>query len=318
MSITEIKSWIETLDAGGQRTLQNWIREWEWRRRNPKDCFVIMPFSMTRDGRSADYWTGFFEHFLQPSLEQCGYRARRSQATQDNIICAIMKDLAWTDLVVGVLTDFNPNVWYELGVRHSLNRGGTLMICRETDIPTIPFDLKHHGVVPSSDSLAIDSFVEKLRLQLARIGDGTNDSPVSDFLNSGLFYCINRATAGRRSAMETLRRFAVDGDETAVLEAVDRVNLEWQSRDMQITLFKDDKVLRHADKTIVGTPGDQCAKDTTMNNQSLYPWMKSQGDGLRLGTIQDYPGRLTALAFDTLAERRWLVLVEAHLRQGGL
>lgn len=46
--------------------------------------------------------------------------------------------------------------------------------------------------------------------------------------------------------------------------------------------------------------------------------MKTDGCGLRVGAIEDHPGRITALAFDTLSERDWLVLVEAHLRQGDL
>jgi hypothetical protein len=85
----------------------------------------------------------FFAGFLTTALGECGYNARCSIPTQDNIVCGIVEDLAWTDFVLAVLTDFNPNVWYELGARHSLIRGGTVMICEEKQIKKLPFDLKH-------------------------------------------------------------------------------------------------------------------------------------------------------------------------------
>jgi hypothetical protein len=46
--------------------------------------------------------------------------------------------------------------------------------------------------------------------------------------------------------------------------------------------------------------------------------MKSDGRGLRLGSVELYSGRITAIAFDSLPERGWLVVVEAHIKQGGL
>src|SRR5262245_27964442 len=144
-SIIEIKERIDRLDAAQLVGLDRWLDEREgWSQNQLKDCFVIMPFSMTRDGRSTDYWTNFFDDFLSKCLATLGYRARRSNANPGNIVEDIVEDLAWSNLVVAVLTDFNANVWYELGIRHSLHRGGTIMICQEDQIATLPFDLKHH------------------------------------------------------------------------------------------------------------------------------------------------------------------------------
>jgi hypothetical protein len=40
-----------------------------------------------------------------------------------------------SDLVLAVLTDYNPNVWYELGTRHSLRHGTIMMLERGQKIP---------------------------------------------------------------------------------------------------------------------------------------------------------------------------------------
>jgi hypothetical protein len=129
-TVNGLKQRIEDLRPNELQLLDRWLSQREdWKKGALRDCFVIMPFSMTRDGRSKEYWTTFFDEFLTKALAECGFRARRSQGSPENIGEGIMEDLAWSDLVVAVLTDTNVNVWYELGVRHSLRRGSTIMIC---------------------------------------------------------------------------------------------------------------------------------------------------------------------------------------------
>jgi hypothetical protein len=309
-TVAEIKAEIEKL---------KWLVEREqWKQEEFKKCFVIMPSSMTQDGRSKDYWTSFFEDFLTRSLADCGYQALRGEPTPGSIVRGIMEDLAWTDVVLAVLTDFNGKVLYELGVRHSLQRGRTVLICQDDQVSNLPFDLRHYGVADYGPSLDRAPFVPKLQDRLVKVGDETRDSPVSSFLRLGDFYCTNRALACLRTAMETLRRFNGDNDDSRCLAAVDHLNEEWGSRAIQLTVFKDDKVLCHVRKDVIGISAFECTKDVTWDHQSLYRLMRSDGKGIRLGGIEGYSGRITALAYDTLAERDWLVLVEAHLKQGGL
>lgn len=277
-----------------------------------------MPFCYTKDGRSADYWTNFFDHFLKPALADCGFRAKRSEATSENIVANIMEDLALADLVVAVLTDFNANVWYELGVRHAVRRGRTVMICQDDQISLLPFDLKHHGVSLYSPSLDRRSFTEGLEKQLAGLHDDTKDSPVSDFVNLGLAYCISRALACLRIAMEQLKRCADLKDDTLPLKLVDQLNGEWRNREVQVTVVQEGKILRHRGEVPPGSDALLCWQDMSMKGQPLYPLMKSNGHGLRLAAIRDCIGRITAIAFDTIPERGWLIVVEAHINQGGL
>jgi hypothetical protein len=317
-SFADLENEIRGLDSDGLNAISEWLEDQKRRKQNPKSCFVIMPFSMTREGRSQEYWTHFFDYFIKPSLDVFGYQVKRSAATPENIVAGIMEELAWCDLVLAVLTDFNPNVWYELGVRHSLQRGKTIMICQQDQISHLPFDLRQHGVAMYSSSLDSKAFVAELRTHLSNIGDEIHDSPVSKFLDSGLYYCINRALACRRSAMRVLRRFSGDQSEQMALNAVDELNREWSSREIQLTIVNDDKILRHRGDVNVGTDANLCWKDVTIEHRSLYPFMKSEGRGLRLAAVEGCLGRISAIAFDTLPERRWSAVVESHINQGKL
>ena len=318
--------------------MAEWFRSHKrWKLGSSKQCFVIMPFSKTRSGTEAE-WTAFFENFLRPALEQCGYQAKRSVAAQDNIVENIVQDLAWADVVLAVLTDFNANVLYELGVRHSL-RLGTVLVCRKNQIKKIPFDLKHHGFADYEPfdvrhpEAAIKSFVAQLRERqlLENARRELPDNPVATFLRSGLIYCVNKALAWRRKVVGMLDDALVAGGEPAALELIDSLNGRFDQQDIEFTIVKDDKILRHNPKVPVGASAEQCWFDMTrvsisrhpngttyLDPTSLYPEMKALGFGLRLGSISEYPGRITAIAFERMPSQGWLIVVEAHVNQSHL
>ena len=79
-----------------------------------------MPFSKNDDQAHEEYWTEHYESFLKPLIEETPeLEAHRSEALRQNIVGEIIKDLAVSSIVVADLTDNNPNVYWELGVRQS-------------------------------------------------------------------------------------------------------------------------------------------------------------------------------------------------------
>ena len=112
---------------------------------NQKRCFVIMPFSQTSDEHAEEYWNKHFESFLKPLIRECGdLEIVRSEALRGDILKQIIQNLYDSDIVVADLTDKNPNVFWELGVRQSF-RYGTITIAEErTDIP---FDVSTKGML---------------------------------------------------------------------------------------------------------------------------------------------------------------------------
>lgn len=109
-----------------------------------KKCFVIMPFSATKS-HDEKYWERQFNLFLKPIIEKVkNVKAYRSEPLRGSISSQIILDLINSDIVVADLTDHNPNVLWELGVRQSFKHG-TITIAE--DNTAIPFHFSHKGIL---------------------------------------------------------------------------------------------------------------------------------------------------------------------------
>ncbi|SCY62160.1 protein of unknown function [Nitrosospira sp. Nl5] len=95
-------------------------------------AFVAMPFGSKPglDGRLIDF-NSVYSAYIRPALEAADmevFRADEEQRAGD-IITDMFQELLIADLVVADLTIDNPNVWYELGVRHALRARGIILVC---------------------------------------------------------------------------------------------------------------------------------------------------------------------------------------------
>jgi hypothetical protein len=133
----------------------------------PKKCFIITPIgpegSVVR--RSAD---GVIDAVILPLLEEMGFtcdvahRIYESGSISKQAIARIIND----DLVIANLTGLNPNVMYELGIRHSA-RKPVLHICQNGT--NLPFDLAPERTLFYNDDMLgttelrprLKSFIEK-------------------------------------------------------------------------------------------------------------------------------------------------------------
>jgi hypothetical protein len=116
-----------------------------WDMSSNKRCFVIMPFSKTSEEHTEEYWTKHFNTYLKPLIEEnTNLEARRSEALRGDILRQIITDLVTSPVVVADLTDENPNVYWELGIRQSF-RHGTITIAKEGT--KRQFDLSIKGIL---------------------------------------------------------------------------------------------------------------------------------------------------------------------------
>lgn len=114
-------------------------------------CFVIMPFSETSKEKehTKRYWTKHYSSFLKPLIEeQPMLEAHRSQPLRGDIVNQIIKDLLVCQVVVADLTDSNPNVYWELGVRQSFKHGTVTIAEEGTNLPS---DIGAKGTLFYSD-----------------------------------------------------------------------------------------------------------------------------------------------------------------------
>ena len=99
--------------------------------------FVAMPYGHKQD---IDF-DAVYAEYLKPALEGAGFEVFRADEERraGDIRADMFQELLLADLVVVDLTLDNPNVWYELGVRHALRARGVLLIQSERDFQ--PFDI---------------------------------------------------------------------------------------------------------------------------------------------------------------------------------
>lgn len=99
--------------------------------------FVAMPY-----GRKQDIdFDAVYAEYLKPALERAGFEVFRADEERraGDIRTDMFQELLLADLVVVDLTLDNPNVWYELGVRHALRARGVLLV--QSERPYQPFDI---------------------------------------------------------------------------------------------------------------------------------------------------------------------------------
>ena len=101
-----------------------------------------MPFGVKpgHDGTPIDFDRVYAELIL-PALEDAGCEVFRAdeEPRAGDIRADMFQELLVADLVVADLTLDNPNVWYELGVRHALRARGVVLV--QGPRPYQPFDI---------------------------------------------------------------------------------------------------------------------------------------------------------------------------------
>lgn len=102
-------------------------------------CFVMMPFAAPL----GDYYSKIYK----PAIEKAGLRSVRADTeifATGKIIDQIWSGINAAKVLVAELTTRNPNVFYELGLAHALEKPVVLICGNEADVP---FDLKHIRVI---------------------------------------------------------------------------------------------------------------------------------------------------------------------------
>jgi tetratricopeptide (TPR) repeat protein len=94
-------------------------------------AFVAMPFGTKPgpDGALIDF-NRVYADYIAPALENAGLEPFRAdqELRAGDIRTDMFQELLVADLVVVDITIDNPNVWYELGVRHALRARGVVLI----------------------------------------------------------------------------------------------------------------------------------------------------------------------------------------------
>src|SRR5712691_3991865 len=113
---------------------------------NPKPfAFVLMPFSKE--------FNDIYEFGIKTTCKEVGAYSERvdEQYFDESILERVYNQIAKADFIISDMTGKNPNVFYETGYAHALNKQVVLLTQNSADIP---FDLKHYPHIVYDGSIA--------------------------------------------------------------------------------------------------------------------------------------------------------------------
>lgn len=163
-----------------------------------KTCFIITPIG---NSNSAIYRhiNGVIRSVIRPCLEKAGFtkiKAAHEINELGSINTQVITSILDADLVVANLTGTNPNVMYELCLRHAIAKP-VIHICEAgTDLP---FDIKDSRTIfYRNDMLGVDELKEALETMLREI-DYTKDYKDNPIYNARAIDSIMKEDGGENS-----------------------------------------------------------------------------------------------------------------------
>lgn len=159
-------------------------------------CFVLMPFGTKKDpsGGPDINFDAVYEQAIRPAIEAAGIDAIRAdeELTGGIIQKPMFERLLLCDFAVADLTTANPNVFYELGVRHAARPSTTLAIfAKRQSIPfdiaylrSLPYDLGEDNRFSAEEASALRDALTRRLTELRKVAreDAASDSPIFQLL----------------------------------------------------------------------------------------------------------------------------------------
>jgi nucleoside 2-deoxyribosyltransferase len=187
-----------------------------------------MPFSKSHNGekellkRDLDY---IYKEMIKKSVEEFDidgkkyfHEVSRYEEQVGSIIKGIVQKIKDADLVIADLTGLNPNVMYELGVRHSLKRGTIMLTQNFNDFPS---DLRDYMTVvyKYSDNIHeqpqnFENFKRDLHGNIQQlINSSKTDSPVLDYVDKKDFFHNEQEVRALKESVILLNSLFEDFDD---------------------------------------------------------------------------------------------------------
>ncbi|MGC1378695.1 MAG: hypothetical protein WA821_20860 [Anaerolineales bacterium] len=150
-----------------------------------KTCFVIAPIGEP-DSEIRKRSNQILEYVIKPAANECGYEPLRAdQISEPGIITSqVIQHIIDDPLVIADLTGRNPNVFYELAIRHAIRKPLIQMIANDEQLP---FDVAGTRIIKVDyrDLDSVDEAKAEIIKQITAVMKDPSkvDSPISMSLN---------------------------------------------------------------------------------------------------------------------------------------
>jgi hypothetical protein len=173
-----------------------------------RECYVAMPFGLkpSSDGRPIDF-DRFFREGIEPAVAASNMACRRADSLAVGAFWqkAVFSAIASSDVMIADLSTRNPNVLYELGLRHVLKRGRTILISSINE--QVPFDIAYTRILRYDlDEPGFLSFRRELAALLQQSArSAISDSPLYEFFPDIDVYIPSELTSEAVSQKSSVR-----------------------------------------------------------------------------------------------------------------
>ncbi|MAU13699.1 MAG: hypothetical protein CL607_28035 [Anaerolineaceae bacterium] len=123
------------------------------------DLFMVMPFE--------EPYNSIYENIIVPTAHDLNLTIKRGDefaSQRGSIMSEVWAALNGCRLVLAETTLVNPNVYYELGIAHTLGKP-TILLTQQPDFEAVPFDIRHLRFIAYENSIEGG---EQLREQLRK------------------------------------------------------------------------------------------------------------------------------------------------------
>lgn len=153
-----------------------------------QSCFVSIQFGVKTisDGRQLDF-EYLYGNVIRPAVEEAGFECRRLDDFSVGAIWhkTLFSAVISSDLLIADISSGNANVFYELGIRHALRRGRTILISAGVRspanislLPVLFYKADDAGRLTGTDA---EEFSAQLQSLIRQSLPTVTDSPIFDF-----------------------------------------------------------------------------------------------------------------------------------------
>lgn len=154
-----------------------------------RTCFVIMPFGdkVDKDGKTI-HFDDVYDTFIEPTIKAINIECIRCDKIVESggIHNKMFTNIYEADVAVVDITMLNPNVFYELGMRHTVKRNVTIIMQQAGT--QIPFNISGFTIVSykMDDPVALKEAAEQIQTMIKNglANVQKSDSPIYEVLTN--------------------------------------------------------------------------------------------------------------------------------------
>ncbi|WP_214480982.1 hypothetical protein [Bacillus sp. SM2101] len=203
-------------------------------------CFVITPLG-SDDSPIRRHADGVIDAAIEPVLAKLGFEVTVAHRMSEggSITNQVIQNIIDSELVVANLTNLNPNVMYELAIRHAI-RKPIVQICERGT--SLPFDISEQRTIfYTNDMQGTVELKENFELMVSKaIEDEKPDNPIFRAIQSEAI--INSTSIEITNAEKYLVK-KMDGLESKIMKAIN-------GRGNKVYADKDELITKNADENM--------------------------------------------------------------------